>query len=484
MVPPLPQKPVLLHPLLRDALQRAMESGEPMLVRLPEPKAPRDPWELANAALWTGQRATIWSDPSAKYAAVGLLDAWHLRSEGHGRFSSLQRQLDAVRPRTLTHPELAALPLWFGGFRFGESTEAASSWAAWPAAELLTHAITFVKAPERSFIVLSLVVQPDATEQDLHNEYARLRHIVATLRAMQEDERAFDLDFEVVDPKAAWTRKVRDVQTAIAEGKLKKLVLARRVVARWPEEMQSTPLAARLLPALRLMRNRYSHCTTFALSRGESDGNSVFFGSTPELLIARTGERLQTMALAGTASRGETLDADRLQTQGLLASPKEREEHAFVVQDIVQNLAKIDVHVRAPSAPDVLTFRNVHHLCTPIHGEAPPDRGLLHVADALHPTPAICGTETKAAFDWIRAHEGMERGWYAGGVAWLNDRGEGRISVALRSGIALPSGVCAYAGAGIVEGSDADLEWDETHAKLSPVCDAFQANATMPPRRG
>ena len=483
MVASLPQKPVLLHPLLRQALRQAVEHGVTMLVRLPEPKAPRDPWELAQAALWTGQRATIWSDPSERYAAVGVVEALRFQGRGAQRFQDLENELKALQPRILAHEELRSLPLWFGGFRFGGSPKEASSWAAWPDAELLTHAITAVRAPEKSYLVLTLVVRPEDTEAGLKAQYDHLREVLQALRAMREEERPFDLHFDVLDSQEAWTQNIERVQRDISSNALQKLVLARRVTARWPESVSDIPRAARLLPALRLMRSRYSHCTTFALARGENDGDSIFFGSTPELLIARTGERLQTMALAGTAPRGDTPEDDRHQTMELLASSKEREEHAFVVADIVQNLAKVDIEVRAPSAPDVMTFRNVHHLCTPIHGEAPRDRGLLSVADALHPTPAICGTPTRDAFEWLQRHEGLDRGWYAGGVAWLNDHGDGRVNVALRSGLAQAQGVCAYAGAGIVEGSTAEQEWKETQAKLSPVCDAFQKDATMPPRR-
>lgn len=479
---PLDEKPVLLPPLLRDALRQAQQRGESVLARLPEPHAPRDTWTMAHAALWSGERCAIWSDPEGAYTAVGLLDAWTLEASGASRFSALQAQLDALRARTLAHEELRALPLWFGGFGFGDTPHADERWRSWRPAELHTHAITFVKTREKSYIVLSLRVHPEQRPEELLDAYQRLRTTVATLRAMREDEHAFDLHFDELDTRAAWDEKVAAVHRDLDAGALQKLVLARRVVADWPEALADIPTAARLLPALRVMRQRYGHCTTFALARGEANGDSVFFGSTPELLVARTGDRVQTMALAGTAPRGANAEADKAATLALLASSKEREEHAFVVRDIVENLRALEIPVRAPSAPDVVSFPNVHHLCTPIHGPAPAAHGLLEIAGALHPTPAICGTTTAAAFAWLRAHEGIERGWYAGGIAWMNDEGEGRISVALRSGVADTSGVCAYAGAGIVMGSDAAREWIETTAKLSPVCDAFQKDAALPTR--
>lgn len=463
-----------LHPLLQRAMDQSAACGEMVLARLPAPRPARDPWDLAQRALSMGEQATIWSDPDQRYLAVGLDEALRISSDGHDRLLDLDAKFRAIR--TSTHPLLSTLPLWFGGFSFDHRPSASAPWANWPSAELVTHGITAVQYDRKNYTVLSLPIAPDASIESVNAAYHALKARAALLFEDTANAPSDALDFHVIDPKTHWEAQVTRAQQSIEAGTLRKIVLARRVKASWPQTNASdSSVSARIAPALHVLRTRYRHCTTFAFLRPGVDGPSTFFGTTPELLVERKNATLYTMALAGTAPRDEDFKADEAQRQGLLASPKEREEHNFVVKDIEQNLTKMGIDVHVPSAPDVVSYPNVHHLRTAIRSKSTNTYGLLPIADALHPTPAICGTPTDTTYAWLHENEGIDRGWYAGGVMWLNDQGDGRVNVALRSAIADHSGVCAYAGAGIVEGSDALKEWDETDAKLSPICDAFGA---------
>lgn len=461
-----------LHPLLRQALADARTHDRSVLVRLPMPRPVQDPWAFAHHALSSGARATIWSDPDQEVLAVGVGEALRLEGSGTERLLDLDAQFQAVH--THSHPLLEALPLWFGGFAFDHRRAMEGPWQHWPSAELVTHGITALQHQKKSYTVLSLVVHPHEEVASVHARYTTLK---AQLRALHlpADAPSFSaLDFTEQESQKHWAAQVHAAQEAIDQGTFAKIVLARRVSAAWPEDARGPDaIAAQISAALHALRRRYQHCTVFALARPHAAESTLFFGATPELLAERKDAILHTMALAGTAPRLSDVRADAEQQRALLASSKERQEHQFVVQDIAKNLASIGVDVRISSAPDVVTFPNVHHLKTPIRGTEPTTLGLLPIANALHPTPAICGTPTDTTYAWLHAHEGMARGWYAGGVMWLNDGGDGRVNVALRSAIANAHEVCAYAGAGIVEGSDAQQEWDETRAKLSPICDAF-----------
>lgn len=461
-----------LHPLLRRAVDLARTENTSVLVRIPAPRPPQDPWDLAQRALSSGQRATVWSDPDQAMLAVGVGETFRLEGAGDTRLLDLDAQFQDLR--TVSHPLLEDLPLWFGGFSFDHRRPATGVWASWPAAELITHAITAIHYQRKSYLVLSVFVEPTENEQALQRQYEALQEQLKDLSAVAPAHEVPTLHFNELDRQDHWDAQVIRAQSAIEEDTLQKIVLARRMHAPWETEATATSeRGAHVAAALQTLRRRYQHCTTFALARDEDDGASIFFGATPELLAARKERVLHTMALAGTAPRGNGYADDERQRQELLASPKERQEHQFVVQDIQQNLARIGIDVHVPSAPDVVSFPNVHHLKTPIRGKDATTLGLLPIANALHPTPAICGTPTHTTYAWLHDHEEMERGWYAGGVMWLNDRGDGRVNVALRSAVADADGVCAYAGAGIVEGSDAQQEWEETRAKLSPICDAF-----------
>ena len=98
-----------------------------------------------------------------------------------------------------------------------------------------------------------------------------------------------------------------------------------------------------------------------------------------------------------------------------------------------------------------------------------PDKRLLDGIHALHPTPAVGGLPTATAMDFIRRHEGFDRGWYAAPVGWLDSQGNGDFLVALRSALIAPRHCHLFAGCGIVEGSQPAGEYEETQIKLASM---------------
>ena len=103
----------------------------------------------------------------------------------------------------------------------------------------------------------------------------------------------------------------------------------------------------------------------------------------------------------------------------------------------------------------------------------PPGTHVLSLVEALHPTAAVCGDPRSAALKLIRAEEPVGRGWYAGPVGWFDDRGDGEFAPALRSAVCRGPLLRLYAGAGIVKGSRARAEWDETRVKLQTMLGAL-----------
>ncbi len=71
--------------------------------------------------------------------------------------------------------------------------------------------------------------------------------------------------------------------------------------------------------------------------------------------------------------------------------------------------------------------------------------------------------------------EGMSRDRYAGPVGWFDTRGDGEFGIALRCAhVDEQAGlVRAFAGCGIVSGSDPERELAESNAKLVPIREAL-----------
>jgi menaquinone-specific isochorismate synthase len=124
-------------------------------------------------------------------------------------------------------------------------------------------------------------------------------------------------------------------------------------------------------------------------------------------------------------------------------------------------------------ALSLMKLRNVQHLFTPIVGRVDRGRSILDLVARLHPTPAMGGFPREPALEIIRRFEGMDRGWYAAPVGWMDARGEGEFAVAIRSALLHGAEATLFAGCGLVVGSDPEREYAESCLKLRPVLAAL-----------
>ena len=105
----------------------------------------------------------------------------------------------------------------------------------------------------------------------------------------------------------------------------------------------------------------------------------------------------------------------------------------------------------------------------------------MDLVGALHPTPAVAGYPGGQAAQLRAEHEGMQRGWCASPVGWMDPNGDGEFRVALRTGIIHDSGTTLYAGAGVVAGSAPARALAETDVKLRTLLDLVLAAAEATP---
>src|SRR5206468_12518986 len=146
-------------------------------------------------------------------------------------------------------------------------------------------------------------------------------------------------------------------------------------------------------------------------------------------------------------------------------------EHRWVVDHIVEALSGIARSVQRKPEPGLRALANVVHLHTPISARLAHGRGVADVAAALHPTPAVLGVPAAAARRFLSEHEGLERGLYTGLVGWVGPR-RSELAVALRCALIRGNRARLFVGAGIVEGSSAEREWEETEMKARALLEA------------
>jgi isochorismate synthase len=247
---------------------------------------------------------------------------------------------------------------------------------------------------------------------------------------------------------------------AIHAGELDKVVLARSVVVDLLVPIDPFGVVARL---------RDAHHGSWVF--GWQAGDAAFVGASPELLVARTGEQMESSPLAGSVRRGDGPEADRRLGEALLASAKDRAEHEMVVVDAMERLAPLVQGLHRSPTPQLQRFATVQHLATPIAGTTA--ARTLELAARLHPTAAVGGVPRGTALAAIARLEELERGWYCGGLGWVDPAGDGELAIALRCALLRGESAVAYAGCGIVAGSVPSEELDETRLKLRPILEAL-----------
>ena len=261
-------------------------------------------------------------------------------------------------------------------------------------------------------------------------------------------------------PAYRYRELVRAAVRRIAGGDVEKVVLARDRLAVAERDIDPRYLLRRLASA-------NPGCWTFCV-RG-------LVGSTPEMLLRRTGGRIFSRVLAGTGFPGRWPAGTGAE---LSESSKDRSEHEYAVRSVLSGLAPFARRLAAPERPAVLDLSAVTHLATDVHGELTADAPtLLAMVGALHPSAAVGGVPTAAALDLISRLEPRDRGRYAGPVGWFDAAGDGEFGIALRCGQLAGPRVRLFAGCGVVAHSDPDTEVAEAGAKLRTFSAALSEEA-------
>jgi len=458
------------------------ERPRPLVART-LPVAATDPIDLFAAARSQHLEAALWLEPDADRSLVGIGRAWAIETGGPDRFARVDtawRALLADAELSSGAPALpSAGPTLVGGLGFSGNEPADDDpWAPFAAASLVLPAFGVTRHGNSAALTVSTGPE-DGGDHDagrLEQQWEALAASAMALPAARAAKAAANAAaaakpatlraVESTPDRETWDRTVTLFADAVARRRLDKVVLARRVIFRADADLD-------VVAALRHLAETAPESTTFAFTR---DG-VTFLGATPERFLRTTGRSFDTVAIAGSAPRGRDGDEDELLARALLASAKDREEHAEVVAMLRDSLAPIVESLTVAAGPAILRLPHVQHLITPIRGRLRQEAGLLALAGRLHPTPAVGGAPRDAALALLAAHEGFERGWYAGPVGWLGADGDGELMVALRCGLVSGAEATLFAGCGIVADSDPATEWEESRLKLRTMTAALGGGA-------
>ena len=397
------------------------------------------------------------ADPEDTEEIVGIGAVACFRLTGSDRFEEAQTQIVEAYKMIAVTESLKPTVRFFGGAAFNPGRDGSGPcWNDFGDACFVLPKIFYVSNSQGAHLVC--LSRRETQQADLQLVTRVLQGALAESR-LPESRNSHPQVVSRKDsaPASVWNSLVEDIKDGINGGDFEKVVTSRRVTL----ELSEAPQLSRVIERLGSLA---PGCARFAMRVGKR----TFVGATPERLVERSGLQLSTEALAGSVDRSESEAAELL-----LTSKKERQEHAFVVEAIRESLADLCTSLDVPDVPEVRTLKRILHLRTPIAGTLRADSHILSLVARLHPTPAVGGYPQERALRWIADHEQAARGWYAAPIGWITSEGDGEFVVALRSALICEDKVHIYAGAGIVRGSNAQAEYDETELKLSGMLGAL-----------
>lgn len=353
------------------------------------------------------------------------------------------------------------VPLIIGGMVFPSGNKS-DVWEDYSSSDWYIPKYIFITKENKSYIVLNFINEGDiksTASEMLKNSFAFLEKSendlaprVNLINCSQNDN-----DFE------NWGKTINKILNHIDKKEFHKIVLSREVVA----TLSSIPSFGELADRL---THKFPACYNFVFR----SGNSFFLGASPEKLLKISGNVLETDALAGSIQRGKTQEEDSKYADQLLSSKKDLAEQKAVLDFVLEAISRYSNEIDYNTQPIIKKLENIQHLWTPIKAKLKPGIPIFNIVNALHPTPAVCGVPCKKVVKFLEENEQHHRGLYSGIIGWFNFDNEGEFAVGIRSALIKNKKLYAYSGCGIVQGSDAKTEFEESQLKLRTIMSLFE----------
>jgi len=201
-------------------------------------------------------------------------------------------------------------------------------------------------------------------------------------------------------------------------------------------------------------------------------GGVAVVGASPEPMVQLLSGRVVSRPIAGTRRRGSSDREDRRLEAELVENPKERAEHAMLV-DLARNDVGRVARFGSERVNELMTverYSHVMHLTSEVSGELREGLGPVDVLRATLPAGTVSGAPKVRAMEIIDELEPTKRGPYAGTVGYIDFSGNLDTAIAIRTLVATADGKASVqAGAGIVADSDPVAEDEECAAKAAAV---------------
>jgi para-aminobenzoate synthetase component I len=189
--------------------------------------------------------------------------------------------------------------------------------------------------------------------------------------------------------------------------------------------------------------------------------------ASPELFLARRGDRIWTMPIKGTRPRGGAAE--------LRASEKDAAEHMMIVDLERNDLSRVcePGTVRWPELMSTRELAGVEHMVSTVEGKLRADVRTAEILEATFPGGSVTGAPKIAAVDLIAELEPVGRGASMGAIGWIRGNGDFELALTIRTFAITDGAIHFWVGGGIVWDSDPATEVEESWTKARPILEAI-----------
>lgn len=210
-------------------------------------------------------------------------------------------------------------------------------------------------------------------------------------------------------------------------------------------------------------------------------GDFEIIGSSPEMLVKQTDNRVYTCPIAGTRKRGANEKEDQLLREDLLSDEKERAEHVMLVDLARNDMGRISEFgtVKVTQFMDVQNYSHVMHIVSLVEGKRKGEYHPVDLAASFLPAGTLSGAPKIRAMEIIEELESVRRGLYGGATGYIDFNGNMDFCITIRTMIKKGNLVYLQAGAGIVADSVPENEYQECCNKVMALAKTLVLEETL-----
>ena len=204
-------------------------------------------------------------------------------------------------------------------------------------------------------------------------------------------------------------------------------------------------------------------------------------GSSPEVMVRLTEEKILLRPIAGTRKRGKNAKRDKELELEMLADPKECAEHLMLIdlgRNDVGRVAQTGT-VKVTDMMRVEKYSHVMHMVSDVEAQLEEGKDMFDLFAATFTAGTMTGAPKIEAMKRIANFEGLKRGFYSGSVGYFSFDGNMDSAIAIRTSLIKPDSITLQAGAGVVADSVPELEYLEVKNKLGALLATLKEMETL-----